>query len=98
MLQIAIVEDEKSYRDLLESYLNQYAKEHFLEIHTVFFEDGDEIIESYKCEYDIILMDIMMQFMDGMTAAETIRKQDEEVIIIFCLLYTSDAADDSIRV
>lgn len=36
MLQIAIVEDEKSYRDLLESYLNQYAKEHFLEIHTVF--------------------------------------------------------------
>lgn len=83
MLQIAIVEDEKSYRDLLESYLNQYAKEHFLEIHTVFFEDGDEIIESYKCEYDIILMDIMMQFMDGMTAAETIRKQDEEVIIIF---------------
>ena len=76
MLQIAIVEDEKSYRDLLESYLNQYAKEHFLEIHAVFFEDGDEIIESYKCEYDIILMDIMMQFMDGMTAAETIRLRD----------------------
>ena len=32
---------------------------------------------------DIILMDIQMKFMDGMTAAEMIRRRDPEVLIIF---------------
>ena len=48
-----------------------------------FYSDGDEIEEKYKAVYDIILMDIQMRFMDGMTAAERIRKHDKEVIIIF---------------
>ena len=35
-------------------------------------------------------MDVEMKFMDGMSAAEEIRKADTEVVIIFiCLLYTS---------
>ena len=88
MLQIAIVEDEKSYRDLLESYLNQYAKEHFLEIHAVFFEDGDEIIESYKCEYDIILMDINMPGMNGLELAGAVREMYPECQFIFLSGYT----------
>ncbi len=33
--------------------------------------------------FDIILMDIQMQFMDGMTAAEKIRQMDQKVIIMF---------------
>jgi DNA-binding LytR/AlgR family response regulator len=49
----------------------------------VTFSDGDEIVENYKAEYDIILLDIEMKFMDGMTAAEHIRKVDPEVVIIF---------------
>ena len=44
---------------------------------------GDEIALGYKAVYDIILMDIEMKFMDGMMAAEEIRKVDTEVIIIF---------------
>ncbi len=47
------------------------------------FSDGDEIALGYKAVYDIILMDIEMKFMDGMMAAEEIRKKDTEVIIIF---------------
>ncbi|MBQ3029988.1 MAG: response regulator transcription factor, partial [Agathobacter sp.] len=37
----------------------------------------------YKPVYDIILMDVEMKFMDGMSAAEEIRKVDTEVVIIF---------------
>ena len=47
------------------------------------FSDGDEIALHYKAEYDIILMDIEMTFMDGMTAAEEIRQKDQDVVIIF---------------
>ena len=47
------------------------------------FRDGDEIVSAYRADYDLILMDIAMQFMDGMTAAEKIRRFDHEVVIIF---------------
>jgi len=83
MLQIAIVEDEDLYAEQLKKYLYQYGKESNEPIEVTLFSDGEEIIESYKAQFDIILMDIEMRFMDGMTTAETIRKIDQEVIIMF---------------
>lgn len=83
MIRIAVVEDDKGYRDTLNDYLKQYEKESGNKIRTTFFEDGEDIVEDYSGDYDIILMDIEMQFMNGMTAAEKIRKMDEEVVIIF---------------
>lgn len=83
MYRIAIVEDEEKQVQKIKKYLHQYEKEKLVDFELSFFSDGDEIVEKYDCSYDLILMDIMMQFMDGMTAAEEIRKKDETVIIIF---------------
>lgn len=83
MIQIAIVEDDRNYADTLVKYMKRYEEEssHRFQIFT--FADGEDIIENYKGNYDIILMDIEMRFMDGMTTAEEIRKSDSEVVIIF---------------
>lgn len=83
MIHIAIVEDEKKFVEQLESYIVQYKKERNKEIKVSVFSDGEDIIEDYRCQYDIILMDIQMEFMDGMTAAEKIRQLDNEVVIMF---------------
>ncbi|XME01370.1 LytR/AlgR family response regulator transcription factor [Lachnospiraceae bacterium C1.1] len=83
MIKIAIVEDEQIYIDQLSGYMDRFRKETGNEIETTIFRDGDEIAENYKAGFDIILMDIQMQFMDGMTAAEKIRELDSEVIIMF---------------
>lgn len=83
MIQCAVVEDEDSYASQLSGYINQYGMESGNEFQITRFTDGDEIVENYKSKFDIILMDIKMQFMDGMTAAEEIRKVDPEVVIIF---------------
>ncbi len=83
MLEIAIVEDEESYRNILCEYLKKYEQETEEEIHVSVFTDGDEIVENYTAKYDIILMDIEMQFMNGMDAAHKIREVDKAVIIIF---------------
>lgn len=83
MLEIAIVEDEESYRKILSEYLEKYSRETGDEIHISAFTDGDEIVENYTAKYDIILMDIEMQFMNGMDAARKIREADTSVIIIF---------------
>ena len=83
MIKLAIVEDEQIYRDQLKEYLFQYEQESGNEFLITCFDDGEDITENYKTEYDIILLDIQMRFMDGMKTAEIIRQKDPEVIIMF---------------
>ena len=83
MIRIAIVEDETAYAEQLEEFLHRYEKEKKEAFEITRFSDGDGIVHNYRAKYDIILMDIQMKFMDGMSAAGEIRKADTEVIIIF---------------
>jgi DNA-binding LytR/AlgR family response regulator len=83
MIQIALVEDDQNYVAELTEHLKRYEKEYGEKIQITVLNDGEDIVTDYRAQYDIILMDIEMTFMDGMTAAEKIRKLDCEVIIIF---------------
>ena len=83
MIHIALVEDEEEYRKVFLGYLRRYEQESGRQFRISVFPDGEDIISSYKADYDLILMDIAMRFMDGMTAAEKIRELDQEVVIIF---------------
>lgn len=83
MIRIAIVEDEELYAEQLRTYLQQYEKEHGDKFEITTYTDGDGIVSKYRSQFDIILMDVEMKFMDGMSAAEEIRKVDAEVVIIF---------------
>ena len=83
MIQVAIVEDDKNYAASLKKYILRYEEEQNIKFSVEWFEDGEDIAEEYKGHFDIILMDIEMQFMDGMSAAKKIREVDEEVIIMF---------------
>ena len=83
MLRIAIVEDEENCISVLKGYLQRYKEESGEQIEVTVYHDGDEIAAFYRAQFDIILMDIEMKFIDGMTAAEEIRKIDSSVFIIF---------------
>ncbi len=83
MIRIAIVEDEQSYVDQFTEYLGRFERESGNRLSITVFRDGDQILSGYRPVYDIILMDIQMRLMDGMTTAEYIRRQDQEVMIIF---------------
>ena len=83
MIRIAIVEDEDYYVSQLTGYLKEYQKSERTEFDITVYRDGDAITSEYKAQFDMILMDIQMKFVDGMTAAEEIRKMDSEVVIIF---------------
>lgn len=101
MVRIALVEDDATYRETLVEYLKKYEKESSTKFHITCFTDGDEIVEDYSANYDIILMDIAMTYMDGIEASERIRQMDTEVVIIFITAmpqfamkgYTVDALD-----
>lgn len=83
MIRIAVVEDERIYVEQITEYLRRYEQEQGEEFQVTVYRDGDGIIAEYKAQFDIIFMDVQMKFVDGMTAAEEIRKVDSEVIIIF---------------
>ncbi|WP_044477880.1 LytR/AlgR family response regulator transcription factor [Paenibacillus antibioticophila] len=83
MIRIAIVEDEAHYKEQLTDFLKRFEQETGEHIDLATYGDGDEFVEDFKAQFDIILMDVQMRFMDGMAAAEEIRRMDSEVVIIF---------------
>ena len=80
MVKIAIVEDEENYISEIKEYLKQYEEESGEKFSVTVYGDGDGIVSRYKGQFDIILMDIQMKFLDGMTAAEEIRRMDPEAV------------------
>ena len=83
MLKIAVVEDDVNYARQLSEYLCRYERERGAELTVTQFSDGDQLIEGYRPEFDMILMDIEMPLLDGMETARLIRRTDPEVVIIF---------------
>ena len=83
MIRIAVVEDQNDDASALIGYLDEYSSRENEPFKITRFTDGEDLVSEYRAEYDIILMDVEMASMDGMTAAERIRACDGEVIIIF---------------
>lgn len=83
MVRVALIDDDPIYTAQVQEYLARFEAAVGEKISVSCFTDGDEIALDYKAQYDIILMDIEMRFMDGMTAAEEIRHRDSEVVILF---------------
>lgn len=83
MIHLAIVDDDEKSRMTMCDYAERFQEEFQEKLKITTFADGADIADDYKAEYDIIILDIQMRFMDGMRAAELIRKMDSDVILIF---------------
>lgn len=83
MIRIGIAEDDQAYVDQIQGYLCQYMKETGESFSIRVFNDGFQLAFDYKPEFDILLLDVEMPRMDGITAAKRIRKVDQEVVILF---------------
>ena len=82
-VRVAVVEDNERDRERLTKQLRRYEQERELRFELVEFPDGEDLVTDYSADYDMILLDIEMQFMDGMRAAKAVRALDPEVPIIF---------------
>lgn len=82
-MNIAIVEDEEEERKLLRSYLERYSKENGVSFVVDEFPNAIIFLENYNAKYDIVFMDIEMPHMNGMEAAERLRKIDDTCTLLF---------------
>ena len=83
MIRIAIAEDDPQCFAQLERYIGEYGRETGRAFQVTRYDNGEDLVERYKPEFDLILMDVEMPFMDGMTAAGYVREKDPEVVIVF---------------
>lgn len=83
MIRIAVVEDDERSRGLLVGHLRRYEEENGLNFEVSAFADGRDILAKYRPIYDVVLLDIQMEYVDGMTAAKRIREVDPDVVLVF---------------
>lgn len=73
-MNIAIVDDNREEIDNLKTILMDYASIHQLNIKLHCFSSAEEFLEDYQpFQYTVIFMDIYMEKMTGIQAAESIR-------------------------
>lgn len=89
-LSLLLVEDEENIREMLQLNLELEGYE------VSIAKTGTQAIRMVKAEYfDLIILDIMLPEMDGISVCETIRLQNIDVPILF--LSAKDSAADRIE-
>ncbi len=83
MIRIGIAEDDQAYIDKIQEYLNRYMRETGVTFSITVFRDGMQLAFDYRPVYDILLLDVQMPRLDGISAAKRIRRIDQEVVILF---------------
>ncbi len=82
-LSIAIVEDEEIHAKTLSEFLLRFAENEDTSLTIHHYSSSVEAAETFKGQYDILFLDIMMAGMTGMQLAHEIRSVDPNVMIIF---------------
>lgn len=88
MLHIAICDDEQKFAEQLQGLLRHYEQETGESLKITTYSDGSELIDHYDPTTDLIFLDIKMNKMNGLKAAELIRQKDTGVSIIFLTTLT----------
>lgn len=95
MLQIAICDDEQFYREKIKYLLEEYlqAKGMLYTLHL--FLSGEDFLE--QCEnnvrFDIVFLDISMEEVDGIQAAQRIRSFHNDTYIVFVTAFIDYALE-----
>lgn len=93
--RVAIVDDSAKDAEFVQGILNHWATERQLDIRAEVFSSAESFLFRYADDkdWDILLLDIEMGAMDGVTMAKRVRKDNEAVQILFITGYSDYIAE-----
>lgn len=77
-----VLEDQASDCLRLKSFIKRFSQEHSVDIETVVFQNGLELVKNYSEDFDILFVDIEVPGMNGMKVSEQVRSFDMLIPII----------------
>ncbi len=81
-MKIAVVDDDIQMYRCLQTYLSELLCD---SVDITHFASGEAILRDYEPgTFDLIVLDIFMNGLDGVETAREIRRSDSEVKIVFC--------------
>lgn len=83
MYRVALCEDEKILLDEHEQTCHDILSKLNIEHEIVTFTDSVILLKEFSGDYDLMILDILMDDLNGMDLARRIRKKDKHVSIIF---------------
>lgn len=83
MVHIALIDDDAEERRSVRDCLDFITSRDGTEFAVKEFTDGESFLGTYEPGYDIVLMDIDMPGLDGVSTAQKLRKIDKSVVLMF---------------
>lgn len=80
---IAVVEDDDKDYENIQAILRRYEKENHVFFQVSRFISGEAFLDDYHPQYQLVLLDVELPGINGITTAERLRKLDENVALIF---------------
>jgi len=93
MLKISICDDERTEREYITTLIRKWSTAQELDIRLSAYESAESFLFAYEDDSDILVLDIQMKEMDGVTLAKKIRARNKEIQIIFVTGYMDYIAD-----
>lgn len=83
MYNIAICDDNEEFLETMKSTIETNS-EYTSDIACHLFLSGKELLDSSVEKYNLIILDMQMDYMDGYVAAKEIRQKNKDAVLAFC--------------